>query len=123
MDGHRDNNDESFAWKGESVYWFLKGIEGIEELYHVFGEYDLFVIMQVEGINKLNELINDIKEVQNVIISRTISVGWDSGVLQEHEALMRRVVIAIQEAVKALRGMFTEKILPITFVLTVENIG
>ena len=78
--------------KEKSVYWFLKGIEGIEELYHVFGEYDLFVIMQAEGINKLNKLINDIKEVQHVIMSRTILVGWDRGVLQEHESLIRKTM-------------------------------
>ncbi len=76
----------------KSVYWFLKGIEGIEELYHVFGEYDLFVIMKTEGIGRLNELINDIKKVQHVVMSRTILVGWDSGVLHEHESLMRKVI-------------------------------
>lgn len=61
MDGYWNCDNESFARQREVVYWFLKGIEGIEELYHVFGEYDLFVIMQAEGIGKLNELINDIK--------------------------------------------------------------
>ncbi len=92
MDGHRDNNDESLAWKGEVCLLVSQRVEGIEELYHVFGGYDLSVIMQAEGINKLNELINNIKEVQHAIISRTILVGWDRGVLQEHESLMRRMV-------------------------------
>jgi DNA-binding Lrp family transcriptional regulator len=78
--------------KERSVYWFLKGIEGIEELYHVFGEYDLFVIMQAEGIGKLNELMNDIKRLQDVIMSRTILVGWDRGILQEHNILMRKAM-------------------------------
>ncbi len=76
----------------KSVYWLLKGIEGIEELYHVFGEYDLFVIMQAEGINKLNELISDIKRIQHVIMSRTLLVGWDSNILQEHDTLTRKAM-------------------------------
>ncbi len=62
-----------------SVYWSIRGLSGIMDLYHVFGEFDLFLIMQAEGIGKLNERVDDIKKVPHVTISRTLLVGLDMG--------------------------------------------
>ncbi len=55
-----------------SVYCFLKGKEGILDLYHVFGEYDFFLIMQAESLAKLKELVADIQESHNAIKARFI---------------------------------------------------
>ncbi len=62
-----------------SVYWSIRGLNGIMDLYHVFGEFDLFVVMQAEGIDELNERVDDIKKVPHVIMSRTLLVGLDNG--------------------------------------------
>ncbi len=67
-----------------SVYCALKRRDGIMDVYHVFGEYDFFVVLQAEGLGELDEIMEDIKEAHDVILARTILVGWDSG-LQEHE--------------------------------------
>ena len=54
-----------------SVYCSLKGKEGILDLYHVFGEYDFFLIMQAESLAKLNRLMEDIQESRHVITAQT----------------------------------------------------
>jgi hypothetical protein len=55
-----------------SVYCFLKGKEGILDLYHVFGEYDFFLILQAESLAKLKELVANIQESHNAIKARFI---------------------------------------------------
>ena len=57
------------------VYCSLKGKDGILDVYHIFGEYDFFVVLQAESLVKLKELIEDIQETHNVILARTILVG------------------------------------------------
>jgi DNA-binding Lrp family transcriptional regulator len=54
-----------------SVYCSLKGKEGILDLYHVFGEYDFFLIMQAECLARLNGLMEDIQEDHRVTKTRT----------------------------------------------------
>jgi hypothetical protein len=55
----------------KSVYSSLKGKEGILDLYHVFGEYDFFLIMQAESLARLNGLMDDIQEIRHVITAQT----------------------------------------------------
>jgi len=66
-----------------TVYCSLKGKDGILDVYHIFGEYDFFVVLQAERLVKLKELIEDIQETHNVILARTILVGLNNG-YQEH---------------------------------------
>ena len=54
-----------------SVYGSLKGKEGILDIYHVFGEYDFFLIMQAESLAKLNRLMENIREIRHVITTQT----------------------------------------------------
>ena len=54
-----------------SVYCSLKGREGILDLYHVFGEYDFFLIMQAESLAKLNELMEDVQDGHHVVMTQT----------------------------------------------------
>lgn len=69
-----------------SVYYDIKGIEGVLDVYHIFGEFDFFIILQAEGLKKLNQLVGEIQGVRDVIGARTILIGLDSG-LQEHEPM------------------------------------
>ncbi|MCX6678817.1 MAG: Lrp/AsnC ligand binding domain-containing protein [Methanothrix sp.] len=48
------------------VYRFLKDMKYVKEVYHVLGEFPLFVIIQVEDQFTLNRLIDTIKEIPNV---------------------------------------------------------
>ena len=61
------------------VYCSLKGKDGILDVYHIFGEYDFFVVLQAECLVKLKELIEDIQETHNVILARTILVVSNNG--------------------------------------------
>ena len=56
----------------KSAYFFLKGIDEILDLYHVFGEYDFFLIMQAESLAKLKGLMDDIQESHHTIKARFI---------------------------------------------------
>jgi DNA-binding Lrp family transcriptional regulator len=69
-----------------SVYYAIKGIGGVLDVYHIFGEFDFFMILQAEGLKKLNQLVGEIQEISDVIAARTILIGLDSG-LQEHEPM------------------------------------
>ena len=62
-----------------SVYCSLKGKDGILDVYHIFGEYDFFVVLQEESLVKLKELMEEIQETYNVILVRAILVGLNSG--------------------------------------------
>lgn len=69
-----------------SVYYIIKGILGVLDVYHIFGEYDFFIILQAEGLKKLNQQVEEIQEISDVVAARTILIGLDSG-LQEHEPM------------------------------------
>jgi hypothetical protein len=69
-----------------SVYYAVKGMCGVLDVYHIFGEFDFFLILQAEGLKKLNQLVGEIQETSDVTAARTILVGLDSG-LQEHEPI------------------------------------
>ncbi|MCJ7444584.1 MAG: Lrp/AsnC ligand binding domain-containing protein [Methanotrichaceae archaeon] len=51
----------------KSVYKVLQAKIGVKDVYHLFGEYSFFLILQTEGRTKLNQLVQDIKEEDRVI--------------------------------------------------------
>jgi DNA-binding Lrp family transcriptional regulator len=55
-----------------SVFDALKGISGIRELYHVFGEYDFLVIVEVEGLPLLSKTVDKIRDVEGVTTTHTV---------------------------------------------------
>ncbi|MDD2777848.1 MAG: Lrp/AsnC ligand binding domain-containing protein [Methanocellales archaeon] len=56
----------------KSVYKSLSAIKGIRDIFHVFGEYDFIVIMEVEGLSALNKLVDFIRDIQAVTSTQTI---------------------------------------------------
>jgi len=65
--------------KERFVYSSLKGKDGILDVYHTFGEYDFFIVIQSNGLCDLNRHLETIQERPDVISTRTILVGWDNG--------------------------------------------
>lgn len=61
-----------------SAYCTLKREDEILDVYHIFGEYDFFVILQADGLARLNQLLESIQAIGNVIAVRTVLVGLDS---------------------------------------------
>ncbi|HIH36557.1 MAG TPA: Lrp/AsnC family transcriptional regulator [Methanocellales archaeon] len=56
----------------KSAYNKLSSINGIRDIFHVFGEYDFIVIMEVEGLSALNKLVDSIRDIQAVTSTQTI---------------------------------------------------
>jgi DNA-binding Lrp family transcriptional regulator len=50
----------------------LKNIEGIKDVYHVFGEYDFVVIIDVKDLSFLNSVVDRIRESETVTATQTI---------------------------------------------------
>jgi DNA-binding Lrp family transcriptional regulator len=60
----------------KAAYRELRNIEGIKDVYHVFGEYDFVIIIDVEDLNNLNDVVDMIRESETVTATKTI-VGAD----------------------------------------------
>jgi len=56
----------------KAAYRELKNIEGIKDVYHVFGEYDFVIIIDVEDLTILNDVVDRIRESENVTATKTI---------------------------------------------------
>ena len=56
----------------KAAYRELKNIEGIKDVYHVFGEYDFVIIIDVEDLNTLNYVVDMIRESETVKSTKTI---------------------------------------------------
>ncbi|WP_440948851.1 Lrp/AsnC ligand binding domain-containing protein [Methanosarcina sp. T3] len=56
----------------KAAYRELKNIEGIKDVYHVFGEYDFVVIIDVEDLSILNAVVDRIRESETVTATLTI---------------------------------------------------
>lgn len=56
----------------KAAYRELRNIEGIKDVYHVFGEYDFVVIIDVEDLSTLNSVVDRIRESETVTATQTI---------------------------------------------------
>ncbi|MDY0129796.1 MAG: Lrp/AsnC ligand binding domain-containing protein [Methanosarcina vacuolata] len=56
----------------KAAYRELKNIEGIKDVYHVFGEYDFVIIIDVEDMTLLNDVVDRVRESETVITTKTI---------------------------------------------------
>lgn len=56
----------------KAAYNELQKIDGIKDMYHVFGEFDFVVISEVEGLSTLNNLVDTIRESENVTATQTV---------------------------------------------------
>ncbi len=54
------------------IHRILKGLDGIRKMYILFGDFDLFLEVQVGGLLTLNGLVETIRETEGVITTRTI---------------------------------------------------
>jgi DNA-binding Lrp family transcriptional regulator len=56
----------------KAAYRELRNIEGIKDAYHVFGEYDFVVIIDVPDLSVLNSVVDRIRESETVTATQTI---------------------------------------------------
>lgn len=55
-----------------TVYNSLTNIDGIRDVFHVFGEYDFVTIIEVRGLSALNKLVDTIREIEGVTSTQTV---------------------------------------------------
>jgi len=55
-----------------SVYDALRSISETRELYHVFGEYDFLVILEVESLRLLSKTVDAVRVIEGVTTTRTV---------------------------------------------------
>jgi len=56
----------------KSIHRMLKGTAGIRKMYILFGDFDFFLNVQVDGLLMLNGFVETIREMDGVITTRTI---------------------------------------------------
>lgn len=49
-----------------AAYHALREMDGIKEVYHLFGEFDFFVVMKADGKARLNRLLEEISDRREV---------------------------------------------------------
>ncbi len=56
----------------KAAYNELLKIKGIQDVYHIFGEFDFIVISKVDGLSELNKVVDIIRESKNITATNTI---------------------------------------------------
>ena len=56
----------------KAVYNELKNVEGIRDVFHVFGEYDFIAIIDVGSLSVINTTVDTIRENEMVTSTQTI---------------------------------------------------
>jgi hypothetical protein len=63
----------------KALYRAINGLEGITNLYHIFGDHDFFLILEAGSMNSLIGILDRIKGVGSVSEVKTMlvdSAGW-----------------------------------------------
>lgn len=56
----------------KKVFKELSRIEGVKDVFHIFGKYDFVAIIDVEGLSTLNKTVDKIREIKSVTSTQTI---------------------------------------------------
>ena len=60
------------------VYRSLKETDGVTRVYHIFGEYDFFVVAEAGSLPDIKKLVYGLKEIYDVTGTRAIVSGNES---------------------------------------------
>lgn len=56
------------------VYKSLSKIEGVSDIYPLFGEYDLIAKIEKEDVNEIgNTVINEIRSIEGIVDTKTLN--------------------------------------------------
>ncbi len=64
----------------KSVYRDLQRRRGVRDVYRLFGEFNFFLIMQAERRSMLNNLLNEIKDDEKVVMTGPVLLTVDDEV-------------------------------------------
>jgi DNA-binding Lrp family transcriptional regulator len=61
------------------VYHALKDVDGVKNIYHIFGDHDLLLILEAESRNELTELLNYVEGISFVNAVKTMLLAPTDG--------------------------------------------
>ncbi len=61
----------------QMVYDQLQGMDGIKDVYKLFGEFDFFVIMQADGSKRLSILADIVRHLSEVVRTSQLMIARD----------------------------------------------
>jgi DNA-binding Lrp family transcriptional regulator len=79
----------------KAAYHALREMDGIKEVYHLFGEFDFFVIMNAESKSRLNHLLEAIRDRREVIETWPLLISKDESIPEVEIAFSQMEVLAI----------------------------
>jgi DNA-binding Lrp family transcriptional regulator len=59
----------------KTVYRALKELDGVKNLYQIFGDHDLLLILEAESRNKIRKILNDVEGISFVNAVKTMLVA------------------------------------------------
>ena len=77
----------------KAAYRTLKDVNGVKNIYNIFGDHDILLILEAECLNSIREILNYIKEMEFVIKVKTI-VQAPPNENQEDDCIMRNSMIS-----------------------------
>ncbi len=79
----------------KSAYHALKEMDGIKEIFHIFGGFDFFVIMEAEGKVRLNHLLEAISDRREVTETWPLLISKDESIPEVETAFSQTDVLAM----------------------------
>lgn len=59
----------------KAVYRAIKEVDGVKNLYHIFGDHDLLLILEAESSSQLRDILDNMEKIRFVIDVKTILVA------------------------------------------------
>jgi DNA-binding Lrp family transcriptional regulator len=59
----------------KTVYRALKELDGVKNLYQIFGDHDLLLILEAESRNEIRKILNDVEGISFVNAVKTMLVA------------------------------------------------
>lgn len=63
----------------KTVYHALKELDGVRNIYHLFGDHDLLLILEAENRNDLKKMLDNVEETRFVNAVKTMLVAPAEG--------------------------------------------
>lgn len=79
--------------KEKPVYHALKNMDGVRNLYHIFGDHDFFLIMDAKNKGELALMVEQIREIEGVAATDTVLIGKE-GCLEERRYIQAPILSA-----------------------------
>ena len=77
----------------KASYDALREIDGVKEIYHLFGEFDFFLILEASNQTSLSELLTEIRAHRSILDTWSLLVTRES-----HNAAHPGIGMAFQHA-------------------------